>query len=136
VGESRFRGKPYFNWRGLRGALQAAARAAAHEAAPRATLRRWSLRDFPALLAAGGVWLNSAAPQTTPALIRPPLRCSAAPKGGTGRSLMRLVATGERPDKTHGGGRHCFLVFERQAPNEIASPSKSAINNDFFDVST
>ena len=48
---------------------------------------RW--RDFPALLASGGVWLNSAAPQTTPALIRPPLRCSAAPKGGTVRSPHR-----------------------------------------------
>ena len=47
---------------------------------------RW--RDFPALLASGGVWLNSASPQTTPALIRPPLCCSAPPKGGTGRCLM------------------------------------------------
>jgi hypothetical protein len=61
-------------------------RVAAHEAARRATYGAGRWRDFPALLASGGVWLNSAAPQTTPALIRPPLRCSAVPKGGTARS--------------------------------------------------
>lgn len=59
------------------------------EGALRATLGCWSLRDFPALLASGGVWLNSAAPQTTPALIRPPLRCSAASKGGAQCALRR-----------------------------------------------
>ena len=47
--------------------------------------------NSPVLLPSGGVWLNSASPQTTPALIRPPLRCSAAPKGGTERSPLRRM---------------------------------------------
>jgi len=59
-----------------------------HRSEPPYGVGRW--RDSPALLAPGGVWLNSAAPQTTPALIRPPLRCSAPPKGGSERCLMLL----------------------------------------------
>ena len=37
-----------------------------------------------AVLVPGGVWLNSATPQTTPALIRPALRSSATHKGSPG----------------------------------------------------
>jgi len=36
-----------------------------------------------------GVGLELAALRQSPALIRLPLRCSAAPKGGTAHSLMR-----------------------------------------------
>ena len=36
----------------------------------------------PAVLAIGGVWLNSPSAQTTPALIRQILRSSAQPEGG------------------------------------------------------
>jgi len=75
------------------------------EGALRATLGCWSLRDFPALLASGGVWLNSASPQTTPALIHPPLRCSAASKGGAQCALRRgrSVAQAMNPD--------CVVVY-------------------------